>query len=160
MRHEDKYENRRQHMHKSSMETHARHMDLRMGSWRMRFGQKGWLRPMVIQMLEEGPMNGIDIMDKIQEMSHGWWRPSPGSVYPLLETLKKEGIVSKRSDGKYGLAEKYSEASGLSEELDSIFADMEGSVSYLEDLSQNNSKKFSAYRERIEDLTARLSKLE
>ncbi len=57
----------------------------------------------MIQLLEKKPMNGVDIMNELQEMSHGWYRPSPGSIYPLLEQLEKEGLVAKNKEGKFEL---------------------------------------------------------
>ena len=36
---------------------------------RIQFGQRGFLRPQLIQLLEKRPMNGVDIMDELQEMS-------------------------------------------------------------------------------------------
>ena len=36
-------------------------------------------------------------------MTRGRWRPSPGSVYPLLEDLSTEKLVKKRDDGRYEL---------------------------------------------------------
>ena len=63
---------------------------------------------MVLKILEKhGPMRGIDVMNYIQEISHGWWKPSPGSIYPLLSDLAEEGIVKRRADDKYELTVKY-----------------------------------------------------
>ncbi len=147
-------ENHRRYMHG---EGRTSHWDT--GPWRMRFGQKGWLRPMVIQMLEEKPMNGIDIINRIHEMSHGWWRPSPGSVYPLLETLRNENLVEKHSDGKYELSKKYLENSKYDEILDDSLVNLESDISYLEDIAQEDKKRLSAYADKIKGLAGRLSKL-
>jgi DNA-binding PadR family transcriptional regulator len=128
-------------------------------SWRMKLGQRGWLRPTVFRVLEEGPMNGIEIMGRIQEMSNGWWRPSPGSIYPLLETLVGEKLLSKRDDGKYELTDTYKEAYGPSGEPDEILTSMEGDTSYLEELARSDKDAFSKYRARIARIGERLSHL-
>lgn len=40
-------------------------------------------------------------MTELAERSGGLWRPSPGSVYPILQQLQDEGLVSvQESDGR------------------------------------------------------------
>ncbi len=127
--------------------------------WRMNFGQRGWIRPTVLRVLESGQKNGIEIMDSIQEMSRGWWRPSPGSIYPLLEQLTSEGIIKKNATGKYELTKTYKKESGPINDTEDIITKMEGSASYLEELAQSNSKEFVEYKERIKKMAKRLSDL-
>jgi DNA-binding PadR family transcriptional regulator len=38
-------------------------------------------------------MTGTEIMEHLNERSHGDWRPSPGSIYPLLSSLEEDGII-------------------------------------------------------------------
>jgi DNA-binding PadR family transcriptional regulator len=38
-------------------------------------------------------MTGAQIIDEIERLSMGFWRPSPGSVYPALEELESEGLI-------------------------------------------------------------------
>jgi len=40
------------------------------------------------------PAHGYGVMRRLEEMSGGLWRPSPGSVYPHLQMLEDEGMVS------------------------------------------------------------------
>jgi DNA-binding PadR family transcriptional regulator len=44
-------------------------------------------------LLAEEPRNGYQLMQVIEERSDGRWRPSPGSVYPVLSQLEDEGLV-------------------------------------------------------------------
>ena len=127
--------------------------------WRMQFGQKGWLRPVVLKLLSQKPMNGVELMGAVQDMSHGWMKPSPGSVYPLLETLTTEGLIRKRDDGKYEIEKKYSAEFGPQGEIDEMLTEMEGNVSYLEELSQGGQAKLSKYKKRLTAMAGRLSKL-
>ena len=39
------------------------------------------------------PAHGYEVMRRLEEMSGGLWRPSPGSVYPHLQMLEDEGLV-------------------------------------------------------------------
>jgi DNA-binding PadR family transcriptional regulator len=43
--------------------------------------------------LAEEPRNGYQLMQAIEELSGGRWRPSPGSVYPTLAQLEDQGFV-------------------------------------------------------------------
>ena len=57
---------------------------------------RGFLRHLAIQLLKHGPMSGSEIMDQIFEYTD--YRPSPGSVYPLLAQLQEEGLVEQSPD--------------------------------------------------------------
>jgi len=105
--------------------------------------------------------------DSIEKMSQGWWRPSPGSIYPLLEELEREGEIKKRDDRRYELTEK-----GMSESnwppwmghhrpqrTEDLVEEINGYVSYLEDLSKTDRKKFAAYADQVVKLRDRLSTL-
>jgi DNA-binding PadR family transcriptional regulator len=47
----------------------------------------------VLLLLAETPRNGYQIIQELAERSRGAWRPSPGSVYPVLQQLEDEGLV-------------------------------------------------------------------
>src|SRR6267143_904119 len=68
--------------------------------------RRGWLRPWVISMIGRSPKNGAEIIDEIEKMSWGGWRPSPGSIYPLLKDMVDEGAIRQREDGRYELTDK------------------------------------------------------
>jgi DNA-binding PadR family transcriptional regulator len=44
-------------------------------------------------------MHGYELITEFEERSGGRWRPSPGSVYPLLAQLEDEGLVRSFDDG-------------------------------------------------------------
>ena len=75
------------------------------GGRRMR---RGDIRKAVLVALRDGPANGYEVMRRLEEMSGGLWRPSPGSVYPHLQMLEDAGVVqSTEVDGsrKFSLTE-------------------------------------------------------
>ena len=39
-------------------------------------------------------MNGYQIIQEVAERSGGAWKPSPGSIYPTLQQLEDEGLVT------------------------------------------------------------------
>ena len=60
----------------------------------------------MLVLLEEAPRNGYQIIQELSERSNGAWRPSPGSVYPILQQLEDEGLVeisSSQSGKTYNL---------------------------------------------------------
>jgi DNA-binding PadR family transcriptional regulator len=66
----------------------------------MRMG-RGDVRAAVLALLAEGPMHGYQIIHEIEERSGGAWKPSPGSVYPTLQLLADEGLISaEESNGR------------------------------------------------------------
>jgi DNA-binding PadR family transcriptional regulator len=58
------------------------------------------VRAALLLLLAEGPRNGYQLMQEVEERSGGRWRPSPGAVYPSLAQLEDEGLVrSVERDG-------------------------------------------------------------
>lgn len=134
--------------------------------WRMI--RKGGLRPLVLRILASGPRNGAEIMDEIERFTWGWWRPSPGSVYPLLEEMLNEGLVKKREDGRYEITEKgrselewpfpkihFMQAGSIEDMLNEI----NGNLQYFEDLKNTDAKKLDPYKEKFRQFAERFSKL-
>jgi len=48
-------------------------------------------------------MSGVEIVEKIQQETKGKWRPSPGSIYPLLFVLQQKGFTIESSKNKGGM---------------------------------------------------------
>jgi DNA-binding PadR family transcriptional regulator len=55
--------------------------------------RRGHIRTAILISLREEPAHGYEVMRRLEEMSGGLWRPSPGSVYPHLQMLEDEGLV-------------------------------------------------------------------
>jgi DNA-binding PadR family transcriptional regulator len=78
------------------------------------FGPRGWgghggrgrrgrgnIRAAVLALLAEEPRHGYSVMTELGERSGGLWRPSPGSVYPVLQQLQDEGLITSTDrDGR------------------------------------------------------------
>jgi DNA-binding PadR family transcriptional regulator len=63
--------------------------------------RRGDVRPLLIRALSDGPGHGYELITRLEAMSGGIWRPSPGSVYPTLQLLEDAGVVrSSESGGK------------------------------------------------------------
>lgn len=70
--------------------------------WRSgRRAKRGDVRASLLALLDEKPMHGYDLIRELEERSGGMWRPSPGSIYPTLQLLEDEGLVTaQEQDGK------------------------------------------------------------
>jgi DNA-binding PadR family transcriptional regulator len=56
---------------------------------------KGFIRYQVLESLGEKPMSGSEIINEIESRTNGRWKPSPGSIYPLLAWLQDNGHVKE-----------------------------------------------------------------
>ena len=75
------------------------------GGRRGRGGGRGWgrarrgdIRSAILALLAERPMHGYEIIGELSERTDGLWRPSPGSIYPTLQLLEDEGLVTAQAD--------------------------------------------------------------
>lgn len=65
-----------------------------------RFG-KGDLKYVILDLLNDRPAHGYEVMRSLEERFRGFYSPSPGSVYPTLQMLEDLGYVSSaQQDGK------------------------------------------------------------
>ena len=55
---------------------------------------RGDIRAAILALLAERPMHGYQIIQEITDRSGGVWAPSPGSVYPTLQHLEDEELVT------------------------------------------------------------------
>jgi DNA-binding PadR family transcriptional regulator len=63
--------------------------------------RRGNVRSAVLSVLAERPMHGYQVMQELESRTAGRWRPSPGSIYPTLQLLQDEGLVSSEEvDGR------------------------------------------------------------
>jgi DNA-binding PadR family transcriptional regulator len=67
------------------------------GPWGGRGGggraRRGDVRAALLLLLAESPQNGYQLIQEIERRTEGYWKPSPGSVYPSLQQLEDEGLV-------------------------------------------------------------------
>jgi DNA-binding PadR family transcriptional regulator len=47
----------------------------------------------VLVLLEAGPQHGYQLITEFERRTGGRWKPSPGSVYPVLQQLADEGLL-------------------------------------------------------------------
>lgn len=61
--------------------------------------RRGDVRASILALLKDRPMHGYEMIQEIGERSGGAWKPSPGSVYPTLQMMEDEGLITSVSEG-------------------------------------------------------------
>jgi DNA-binding PadR family transcriptional regulator len=61
--------------------------------------RRGDIRVVLLSALVDGPAHGYEIIRRLEERSGGVWRPSAGSVYPTLQLLEEEGLLTSEEQG-------------------------------------------------------------
>jgi len=64
---------------------------------------KGFLRYQVLKLLDEKSMSGSEIISEIERQTEGRWKPSPGSIYPLLAWLQDKGYIKEAAEHETGI---------------------------------------------------------
>ena len=128
---------------------------------------RGGLRYWIFYLLRDRPMNGAEIMNEIESSSMGFWKPSPGSIYPLLESLSDEGLIVKKEDGRYELTKEGKANAGFSgmfgghnpRSVEDILAEIGSYLSYMEDLKTSDAEKIKPFSDKLKELSERLKKI-
>jgi|BEDMetMinimDraft_1075159.scaffolds.fasta_scaffold00470_1 Predicted transcriptional regulators len=124
---------------------------MRMNLERLR---RGALRMLILDALSDRSMHAYEIMKSIEKKFGGVYKPSPGSLYPVLKSLIREGLieVEMREDKKiYKLTEagkaKWREAKSNVKSLFSSNTNYRKLISQLFDISL----LLYGYREKTSD---------
>jgi len=54
---------------------------------------RGLLKLVSLQLLSESSLSGAELQEEIRKTSEGVWKPGPGSIYLLLEGLRKSEYI-------------------------------------------------------------------
>ena len=68
---------------------------------------RGMLSFLILFLLSKNQMHGKEIADELERRKG--YRPSPGTVYPALSSLKDAGLIKEKKAGKtiiYSLTDK------------------------------------------------------
>ncbi|MEU4334576.1 PadR family transcriptional regulator [Micromonospora lupini] len=99
----------------------------------------GRLRLYLLKLLDDGPKHGYELIRLLEDRFLGLYAPSAGTIYPRLQRLEAEGLVSHTAAGgrkTYGITD-----AGLAElrqragELAALEADIAASVADLSTLA-------------------------
>ncbi|MCY0883236.1 MAG: PadR family transcriptional regulator [Acidianus infernus] len=87
--------------------------------------RKGTLKLLILEALNDKPMHAYEIIKSIEKKFHGIYKPSPGSLYPVLKQLIENGMVTveEKDDKKiYIITDKGKEAfNKMKTEMKNVF---------------------------------------
>src|SRR3954452_14643186 len=75
--------------------------------------RRGDVRSAILALLDDRAMHGYEMITELDERTGGRWRPSAGSIYPTLQLLEDEKLVTAEEvEGRkvYSLTEAGQEA--------------------------------------------------
>lgn len=56
---------------------------------------------MILDLINESPMHGYEVIKHFQNEFNGLYQPSSGSIYPILQSFEEQGYVNlEEMDGK------------------------------------------------------------
>lgn len=93
------------------------------------------LKYLVLEACEKGPTYGYEIVSRIEDITDGYWSPSYGTIYPLIQRLEEEGLVRSLSDEE-------AENEGLETGDRKYFAITDQGSQKLEEASKEKKGKF------------------
>lgn len=92
----------------------------------------GRLRLYLLKLLDESPRHGYDVIRLLEDRFMGLYAPSPGTIYPRLQRLEAEGLVTQSKEGGrkvYRITDAgREELAGRRDELEELEAEISGSV--------------------------------
>ena len=76
---------------------HPEHEEETAAKW-LKESQKGYTRIALLILLSKKPCHGYEMMKDVEDRTEGFWKPTAGGVYPILQSLEKAGYI----EGKWG----------------------------------------------------------
>ena len=113
---------------------------------------RGETRYLLMDALGEKGRHGYDIMQAIEEKTGGMYRPSPGTVYPVLQALEDLKLISSSVDGNRKV---YELTAGGRQELDSKQSLLED---IYEDMNHRPSPEQDDFFEETQEQLTRMLK--
>lgn len=89
---------------------HPHHEEKTVAKW-LKESQKGYMRIALLILLSRKPCHGYEMMKEVEDRTEGFWKPTAGGVYPILQSLEKAGYIKgewgpqKRKRKNYHLTE-------------------------------------------------------
>jgi DNA-binding PadR family transcriptional regulator len=66
----------------------------------LRETQKGYIRIATLILLSKKPHHGYEIMKEIKDRTRGFWRPTAGGIYPILQDLEESKYIQGEWDAQ------------------------------------------------------------
>ena len=72
---------------------HPEHEKETVEKW-LKESQKGYTRIALLMLLNEKPFHGYEMMKEVEDRTEGFWKPTAGGIYPMLQSLEKAGYIT------------------------------------------------------------------
>ena len=76
---------------------HPGHDEKTAAKW-LKESQKGYMRIAFLLLLSKKACHGYEMMKEVEDRTEGFWKPTAGGVYPILQSLEQAGYI----EGKWG----------------------------------------------------------
>lgn len=117
---------------------------------RRRFGAEA-LKVVILHLLKDEPRHGYELIKAIENLSAGLYSPSPGMIYPMLNMLADEGLITELAaeEGR----RRYAITDAGRAALDDAEAKLKEALERLAEMARCNSdREREPLREAIHDL--------
>jgi DNA-binding PadR family transcriptional regulator len=81
--------------HENTIKNRLHHREMKRWMRHTAMVPKGFIRTHVLEALSQKPMSGSELMENIESHTGGLWKPSPGSIYPLLSWLQDNQYIKE-----------------------------------------------------------------
>jgi DNA-binding PadR family transcriptional regulator len=71
---------------------HHQHEEETAAKW-LKESQKGYMRIALLILLSEKHCHGYEMMKEVEDRTEGFWKPTAGGVYPILQSLESAGYI-------------------------------------------------------------------
>ncbi len=88
---------------------------------------RGLLKLVTLHLFSESSLSGAELQEAIRKTSEGVWKPGPGSIYFLLEELRKADLIVELP-GRGGTVRRYVISNKGKAELAKLRAETEDEV--------------------------------
>ncbi|MEV6931247.1 PadR family transcriptional regulator [Dactylosporangium sp. NPDC051485] len=99
----------------------------------------GRLRLYLLKLLNEGPRHGYELIRLLENRFHGLYAPSAGTIYPRLQRMEADGLITHTAEGGRKVYEitpaGVEELQRRARELESLEADINASLADLSTLA-------------------------
>ena len=76
---------------------HPEHEEKTAAKW-LKESQKGYTRIALLILLSKKPCHGYEMMKEVDDRTEGFWKPTAGGVYPILQSLEQAGYIEGKWD--------------------------------------------------------------
>ncbi len=102
-----------------------------------RFFERGVLKFVILHLIKEQPRHVYDIIQELENKFHGFYTPSAGTVYPILQLLEDQGYVTiNQKDGK----KVYS----ITEDGEKYLNEHEEEIQHMKKMGEHFKKNFGS----------------